>query len=45
MEAENNMPDRILVADGQHLFRTALHDLATKVYPLAGIVRSTVLKT
>lgn len=37
MEIENSMPDRILVADGQHLFRTALHDLARKAYPLAEI--------
>lgn len=37
MEIENSTPERILVADGQHLFRTALHDLARKAYPLAEI--------
>lgn len=37
METANSMPDRILVADGQHLFRDALQKLARKAYPLAEI--------
>lgn len=37
METENSMPDRILVADGQPLYRAAMQELARKAYPLAEI--------
>lgn len=37
MENLNGDPDRILIADGQHLFRAALHRLAKQAYPHAQI--------
>lgn len=37
METASGMPGKILVADGQPLFRDALRGLAAKAYPLAEI--------
>ncbi|QND52567.1 response regulator transcription factor [Phyllobacterium sp. 628] len=37
MESDNTAPQRILLADGQHLYREALHRLVAQVFPTAEI--------
>lgn len=37
MENENSAPQRILLADGQHLYREALRQLVEAVFPMAEI--------